>query len=36
MLGLAPSSYYYKSKEQSILIRKEEVDLRGHIEHIAC
>ena len=36
MLNLAPSSYYYKTKEPSLLVRKQETDLRSRIEEIAC
>lgn len=36
MLNLAPSSYYYKAKEPSIFVQKQEADLRNHIEEIAC
>ncbi len=36
MLGLPPSSYYYKPKEPSLPKQKEEADIRGRIEEIAC
>lgn len=36
MLNLAPSSYYYKAKEPSLLVQKQEADLRNRIEEIAC
>ncbi len=36
MLNLAPSSYYYKAKEPSIFVQKQEADLRNRIEEIAC
>ena len=35
MLNLSLSSYYYKSKEQTLSEAKEENDLRDHIERIA-
>jgi len=36
MLNLAPSSYYYKAKEPSLPLQKQEADLRSRIEEIAC
>jgi transposase InsO family protein len=36
MLNLAPSSYYYKAKEPSLSLQKQEADLRSRIEEIAC
>jgi len=36
MLNLAPSSYYYKAKEPSLPVQKQEADLRNRIEEIAC
>ena len=36
MLNLAPSSYYYKAKEPSLFVQKQEADLRDRIEQIAC
>jgi len=36
MLNLTPSSYYYKTKEPSLELQKQEADLRSRIEEIAC
>jgi len=36
MLNLAPSSYYYKTKEPSLPVQKQKADLRNRIEEIAC
>lgn len=36
MLSLPPSSYYYKSKQPCLSKQKEEADIRGRIEQIAC
>ncbi|MDO9574800.1 MAG: IS3 family transposase [Candidatus Contubernalis sp.] len=36
MMNLAPSSYYYKTKEPPLVAQKQEADLRGRIEELAC
>lgn len=36
MIDLAPSSYYYKSRESALSKQKEEADIRDRIEEIAC
>jgi transposase InsO family protein len=36
MLNLAPSTYYYKSKEQTLSAQEEEANLQDRIERLAC
>lgn len=36
MLSLAPSTYYYKSKEQTLSAQEEEANLQDRIERLAC